>query len=270
MAPFTKGCSHHRHVGSPRRAQPEHGFGDVVRRAKPLHGRGHAQLFHGGQVCRVFGNGGLPNTTGAKGVHADAFAGKVDGGRFGQPDDACLRGRISRKAGPAHHAHDGRGIHDGATTVATHGGRFVFQAKPHAFQVDAQRTVPVFFGHLVDGWAARSDARIVEGEMQLAVGGDGGFHQAFHVAGNSNIGAHENGFTTRSGDGVCQFFTGWGADIGEHDIGTGCGKPQRGLLAEPRSRARDDDSRAGIVEVGHGGSPGWCPSLAAFAGWAQR
>jgi len=65
-------------------------------------------------------------------------------------------------------ARDGRHVDDNSAALLEHLLNFVLQAKPHAFQIDVDGAVPVFFGLFGNGAPALLDPGVIERNIQTA------------------------------------------------------------------------------------------------------
>src|ERR1700730_1393035 len=101
-------------------------------------------------------------------VAADALAGVLERGQFGQEPDGALGGLVGWAAVP--HAHEpelGRDVDDGAAARAPHGGNRGLGPEEDALGVDVHHAVPRLDGGVLEP-ARPADARVVDEDVEPA------------------------------------------------------------------------------------------------------
>ena len=154
--------------------QVDGAVGNFAGLAHPAQGQALHSQSHTVRVVEGVGNHIGFNGAGVNGVAADALAGVLDGGGFGEQADGALGGGVAGGAvGAAHQPGGGGYVDDAAAAAGAQGGDGRLGAQKDALGVDGKDAVPVGFGGVLNVFADE-DARVVEQDVQLAIGGDGG------------------------------------------------------------------------------------------------
>jgi hypothetical protein len=215
-----------------RPAVPGDGRGGGGRLRVQFAGGGHA-LDHGG-VDRA----------GADGVDPHPARPVFEGCRLGESDHPVLGGVVGRPSGVADQASDGGAVDDGAVSLLSHLGEFVFHRRPHAAQVHGCDRVETVCGFVGRVGGRDHDAGVVERHIEPAEAVDGGAYGGLdlslvgHIAGDREHGVPLRRELLR---GLVHEF---GVSVGENRRGAALGEGAGSGETHPGARPRDERDRA--------------------------
>jgi RHS repeat-associated protein len=171
-------------------------------------------------------------------VYPDASSGIFERSGLRQPDHAVLARAIRSCPRQTYQARGGRHVYDSSTTaLLEHLPNFVLEAEPNAFEIDVDRTIPVFFGLLVDGCPSALDPGIIEGDIQAAKPLDRFLYEHFNFRGFRHVGLHERALAASGMDQLDGFFSFLFAAARDHRFGSRFREKYGGLTADTRRAA---------------------------------
>src|SRR6266446_740582 len=189
--------------GRTGRTEPEHGAGDLLRRADATsRGLCRNRFLH---VGLAFAEGPIEHfgldRAGRDTVDADALLGEFQRSRLGEADDGELAGDVNRRTGKADVPADGGIIDNGTTTGPKYGRDFVLHRQQHAADVDVADLMVVLDRLLgCEQTELTLGAGVVERDVQSAEGADGLFDERGDVILPDDIGLYEQGASTDRSD----------------------------------------------------------------------
>ncbi|CAM2154736.1 hypothetical protein PT2222_310035 [Paraburkholderia tropica] len=245
----------------------ERGFRDVVgREAARTHGA--LQLQIGGLlrargrrvVAQIVGTAALgvgdarrhEGRTQQRAAHHVAHVLEVVIERFGERDHRVLRRVVDAHRGRRQQTRHRRRIDDmRALALLEHDRREAAHAVRHAHHVHAENPLPVLRAAFPQE-AARAHARVVEQQMDLAIGLDRRLRERVDLGGIAYVGAHADRLRALLADCLHSGVERGGVDVGEHEFHAERGGLLRERAAKAARRAGDDGHAAFELKwIGH-------------------
>jgi hypothetical protein len=181
---------------------------------------------------------------GADGVDADAVGGVVQGGRFGEADEAVLGCGVGGLALEALDAGAGRGVDDRAAAAGQHERDLVLHGDEHATEVDRHQAVPLRRRDRVGRLDRLLDARVVEGDIQAAEALDGRVERRPQLVVVGHVAGHRQRLAAGLLDQPRRLAVAVLRNIGHGDRRTLGGERQGGGAADAARRAGDEGDPA--------------------------
>ncbi|MNY23076.1 hypothetical protein D3C86_1567240 [compost metagenome] len=161
--------------------------------------------------------------------------------RLRQADQASLAGGVGGRAGETDRvAHERRREDDRSTALLRHLCDLVLGAEERAGQVDRQRLVPASFRHLGARAALAQRARVVEGDVELAVLLDRQIHQRAGIVFVPDVTRQRDGLAAGGADAGHKGVQFRLAPRANHDLRALLRKQFRSGQANAAARTRDD------------------------------
>ena len=177
----------------------------------------------------------------AERVDADALAGELHAQFAGHGEDAALgRGVRDLRGRRAHPGHEGRGVDDRAPALAPHVGDGGLAAQVDGGEVDLLDALPGLQAGVQDRVVVgRRDARVVEGDVDGAVGVVRGLEERLDLLGVGDVDLDEDAADLLGG-GLARGLV----DVAADDVRALGGEPAGGGEADAAARAGDDGGAA--------------------------
>jgi hypothetical protein len=136
-----------------------------------------------------------------------------------------LARHVGRGTGATHQPLYRRRVDDGSAALLKHPRDLVPHAQPHTLEINADDAVPTLLRVFVRGSPnGASDARVVEGAVETAIGRDGMVDQRLDLGCHQHIGFDKDRLGARLPDDAYGFFTPVNVHIRDDDRGSFSGK----------------------------------------------